>query len=178
MATDYTLDEDSVVIDLIRTQNPGQVLTSSLVTFGFPNVNVPSQQFPHDTLIVATAIPGRRYSGSQSFNYNRVPIAEFVDPRLPNQTTFVIANERTLADLLPVINERYDIRLTADKIINHSIPNFQDQGIAEFEVELEIAPNSKVYKDAMVIKLVPELIPLSAVIKNRHFDGLTYQPPA
>ena len=177
MATDYTLDEVSVVIDLIREHNPGQVLTPSLVTFGFPNVNVPSQAFPRNTLIVATAIPGRRYTGSQSFNYDRVAISKFVDPRLPDQTTFKVTNERTLVDLLPLINERFSINLTADKIVNRNIPDFQDEGIGEFDLQLQIAPNSMVYMDAMVIKLVPERMPLSAVIVNRTLGGLTYQPP-
>lgn len=178
MITDYTLDEDTIVIDLIREHNPGQVLTTSLVTFGFPNTNVPSQKFPRNTVIVATAIPGRRYTGSQTFNYNRVKLEKFPDPRLPEQTTFTVTTERSLVDMLPLINERYKMNLTPDKIINRNLPDFFAEELLEFEVELRATPNSKVYTDAIMLKIVPDLIHLGAVIKNRTFNGLVYQPPA
>lgn len=178
MATDYTLDDQTILIDLIRQKHPGQLLTSAMVTFGFPNVNIPTPQRPNNTVIVATAVPGRRYTGSQSFYYNRVKISDFPNPNLPNQTKFVVKDELTLHDLLPAINERYHTNLTKDKVYNQPIPDFAAEDLFEAAIELKITPDSIVYLGSLVLTLTPDEIPLGAVIANRQFAGLIYAPPA
>lgn len=178
MATDYTLDDMTIVIDLIRQKHPGQLLTSAMVTFGFPNVNIPTQQRPNNTVIVATAVPGRRYVGSQSFYYNRVKISDFPNPGLPDQTKFIVTNEKTLHDLLPAINERYRTNLTKDKVYDQPIPDFDAEGLSEAVIELKIAPDSIVYLGSLMLTVTPDLIPLSAIIKQRTMTGLIYAPPA
>lgn len=153
MVTDYTLDEETIVIDLIREKHPGQVLTTAMVTFGFPHVNVKTPERPNNTVIVATAVPGRRYVGSQSFYYNRVKISDFPNPNLPDQTVFIWNGEKDLLELLPAINERYKTNITPDKIRNQNIPDLVAEGLYETPVELRIEESSIVYIDSVVLTI-------------------------
>lgn len=178
MVTDYTRDEESILIALIREKNPGQLLTGALVTFGFPNVHTPTPQRQRNTVIVATSVPGRMYTGSQAFYYNRVDISKFPDPRLADQTVFIVTDETKLSDLLPAINARYRINLTPDKIIDVNIPDFVSEGKDETQIELRPAPSSKVFIESLMLTVRADLIPLSSVIVQGTMDGLTYQAPA
>lgn len=176
MTTDYTRDEDTILVNLIREKNPNQVLTTSLVTFGFPNVHTPTPQEDRNTVIVGTSVPGRRYTGSHAFYYNRQPLSAFVNPHLDDQTTFIIDGERSLVALLPRINERYNINLTADRIEDRAIPDLQAGGIDELQVPLTVTSSSRVFLGSITLILKPELIPLASVIKIKRGAGLTYTP--
>lgn len=172
MAIDYTRNELDIVIDLIRQDNENKRLTVGQVTFGPPNVFTPTEVIARDTVILATSVPGKGYKGPQTFYYNRVPLIDFVDQTIPDQLTFEIATETTLADLLPQINTRYSINLTIDKIVNKDIPPYDNTGFAE--VVLTAVGTSLVYEDSITLEITQLKIPLSSVILYTALTGFAY----
>ncbi|MNF64210.1 hypothetical protein D3C85_249410 [compost metagenome] len=173
MAIDYTRSEIDVVIDLIRQDNQNRTLTSSQVTFGTPSVYTPIPGVDRNTLMVGTAVAGRGYEGSQSFYYNRVRLVDFVDPESMS-LEFTITDEVNLSDLLPAINERLNINLTASKIIDKPLPDLSAHLSAN--IELKVTFDSMVYLGSLILEVQPNLIPLSAYLPVTELNGLTYEP--
>jgi hypothetical protein len=178
MASDYTKSEADIIVDLIRQDNGRKPLTSSMVTFGTPNVYVPQPGVNRNTVVVVTARPGQTLEGSHSYYYNRVPLAQFVNPNVPDILDFVIEGETKLSELLPRINERLNINLGVSKIFDRDIPDFMAIGSAGEDIELKVTSNSLVFLNSIIIHVKPELIPLGAIIKTKVMSGLTYAPPA
>lgn len=151
MPIDYTRGEINVVIDLIRQDNLNRPLSPGQVTFGSPSIFIPVTGVDRNTVVRATAIPGRGFRNSQTFYYNRVKLEDFVDGDLPDQLVYDIDGEATLSDLLPAINERYSINLTVDRIINKTLPEFVD---GQADVILGVVPASMVYIGTITLHLL------------------------
>lgn len=175
MAIDYTRNELDVLIALIRQDNGNKPLSASQVTFGNPNVMTAQPNVNRNTLVVATAIADRGYSGSQTFYYNRLPLSVFIDEDTMSKT-FKITKEKLLSELLPEINRRYKINLTVDKIVDKALPSFEDDTRAYVDLELKASPMSLVYLDSIVLRIEPEVVALKAAVAQTQLTGLTYDP--
>lgn len=170
MNTDYTRDELSIVIDLIRGINTTYPLSPTMVTFGLPAVFAPTTEYPRNTKLIASAIPGRGYIGPQTFYYNRVPLSGFISPMTP--VIFTITNETLKSDLLPQINQRFKINLTQQNIIDGPLPDLAGQGIFQQDIEIQAGPNSLVYIGSLPLIIAPDVIPLSQLVSNTDLSGL------
>lgn len=145
---DYTKPEHQVLIDLIRKDNAGKVLTINQVRFGTPTPHTPEAPILRNTMIVATAQPESRYSGSQAFYYDRVNISDFPRPFITS-LTFQIEDEETTVDLIPKINERLGVNLSVESVIVDELP----EG-SEANIPFRIAPGSLVYLGQLGIKII------------------------
>jgi len=177
MAIDYTRNEIDLLIDLIREDNERKPLTTGQVTFGAPNNYTPTQGVNRNTSIIATAIAGRGYSGSQTFYYNRVALSRFVPEYPVDILDFETSEYTKLSQLLPELNERLKIKLTADKIVDATLPVFDDDSPTYIDVPLTVAPNSLCYTGTIILRVHPDWIPLSDVIISRDYDALIYAAP-
>lgn len=173
MVFDYTQDEMTLLIGLIRRDNGDKPLTLGQATFGQPNVNIPTPDHDRDTVIVANSILGKGYKGRQTFYYNRVPLDEFVDWRIPDKSIFPMTTETMMSDLLPAINAKWSTNIQPDKILNIPLPSVGGvDGLAS--VRLTAAPNSLVYEKFVDIWVIPPVIPLYVELPNTDLDGLSY----
>lgn len=176
MATDYTRDEIDVLIDLIRRDNSNKILHPLMVSFGNPNTFNPTPEIARNSMVVATARPGYQYRGSQTFYYNRVPLNKFVDVGITD-LDFKEEGKTNISDLLPELNERLNINLSANRIIDSGLPVIPE-GVASVDVLIQVLPTSLVYKDTLLVRLVRPDNDLAVIIRRPKLDGLTYQPPA
>lgn len=175
MTIDYTRNEIDILIDLIRDDNSRKTLTTGQVTFGSPSEFAPIEGVDRNTVIIATAISGRGYTGSQPFYYNRLPLSAFVPTGDPEVLTFQKGDRVKLSELLPEINARFKINLTADKIVDANLPDISE--IDADDIQLAMQPNSLVYTDTLMLRIENDLTPLSEVITKPDLDGLEYEPP-
>lgn len=175
MATDYTRDEIDVVIDLIRRDNSNKALSNVMVTFGNPNVFTPTEEINRNTMVVGTARPGFMYRNSQSFYYNRVPLTKFVEPGVTN-LDFDPDGKLKISDILPELNERLNINLEADRIIDSGLPVLGDQEVS-VDVQIQVLPTSMVYLGNLLVKLKRADNDLVVAIPDPILDGLVYAAP-
>lgn len=178
MTIDYTRNEIDVLIDLIRDDNNRRTLTTGQATFGRPNVFTPVPNVDRNTVVIATAIADRGYSGSQKFYYNRQPLQKFVPGDDPDVLTFPQGTATKLSQLLPELNRRLNIKLTPEKIVEQTLPVFtNDDHHDTAEVVLSMQSDSLVYINqlTLVIKRPTQL--LINAIPDPDMDGLYYAPP-
>lgn len=148
---DFTQAEQDVLIELIRKDNGGQILTGSQVKFGIPQVFVPLPTVPKNTQIVMTAVEGGPYTGARAFFYDRVLLSSFVEWGITD-LTFIIEQEQTVADLLPKLNERLKVNLAYDSVVNSDLPVLTDANPTA-TIAVVVAGNSIVYRGQLSIKL-------------------------
>lgn len=129
-----------VLVDLINA-NDGLTATVADVTFGDP-VRVTDPNPPRNTRVAITANTESGFYGVKTVHYNRMHISE----------VGTIEVERGAANshiaLLPAINTKYGLFLTADDIIDQVIP-VGETGL--ITVNLQINPNSLSFYDGAVI---------------------------
>jgi hypothetical protein len=178
MDIDYTRSEVDVLIDLIRNDNGNKPLSSAQVTFGTPTTFNPLPTVNRNTVIMATAIPGLGFRDSTSFYYNRVRLIDFIPPNAPSILTFDKGEYTVLSDLLPELNERLNTNITADKIIEQTLPALSGDDEDFVSVDLVMRPNSVVYLGQLTLKVTRSLVDLATLITIPNLSGLTYSPPA
>lgn len=129
-----------ILVELINADDSLNVTVDD-VTFGNPQrVTTPSPQ--RNTRLQITANTESGFYGVKTINYNRMHISE----------VGTIEVERGAANnhiaLLPAINTKYGLFLTAEDIIDQVIPPEQTGLIT---VVLQINPNSLTFYDGAVI---------------------------
>lgn len=169
--TDFTKLPKQIIVDLINYDND-TALEADLLTFGTPNVVTTG---PYNTSLVTTAVPDSHYEGSVVIHYNRIDIGTVPGIR---SKEIELGTATRISDLIPQINTKYGINLTAADYIDEPLPAFQTNDPTEnlfFEVYTH--PNSLVFIRDVRFKLVRNKIPLSSVIVNRFLNGLVYIQP-
>ena len=169
---DLTKPPEQLVIELINKDNGTSIKLGDL-TFGVPEL-LPTGK--HNSRVLATATPGSYYSGSVKINYNRIDISKIVRGR---STLFNIRNEKLLSELIPAIDERFELRLTPNDYIDTALPTFA-ANIPDEEktVELVANPKSLVFIKSLKLTLERPAIDLTTLIKNILMNGLFYSAPA
>lgn len=182
MADNLTLPPQEVICALINRTNVavGAALTPSLVTFGLPSQ---SSGGTYNTDVTVTAVPGSGYTGMESINYNRLHLqTEIADPYAASgagrNLEFVIGNAIKIADMVPQINARFGINLTAADFIDGDLPTFTGTANETHDVQVIANADSLCYRGSFTFSLKAEDLLLSEVIVEKVMNGLTYAPPA
>lgn len=169
--TDFTKLPKQIIVDLINYDND-TALAPELLTFGNPTVITGI----NNTSLIVTAVPDIHYEGSVTLNYNRIDIGTI--PGIRN-TNLAIGTATRISDLIPAINAKYQINLTADDYIDEILPVFITNDVNEIQTfELYTNPNSLIFIRDITFNLVRNRILLSSVIVNRFLNGLVYIQPA
>jgi len=173
MATDFTKAPEQIIIDLVNDKNPSLGLTTSLVTFGAPAVYSGTEA--RNTKLTLSAASGSGYSGDRDIFYNRVAITDVPGTR---SLDYTVGNAVNVSDLIPEINARYGINLTAADYVDAVLPTFTDLQPNETKpFDLVIATGSLVFTGTLSLTLSRNDIPLTDAIPNNILDGLTYVQP-
>lgn len=138
MADPYNTRE--VLIELINADDNLNVTVDD-VTFGTP-VRVTDPNPPRNTILQITSKTESGFYGVKTINYNRMHISEIGTIQVERGA----ANSHVA--LLPAINTKYGLFLTAEDIVDQVIPAGQTGLIT---VPLQISPNSLSFYDGAVI---------------------------
>lgn len=167
---DLTKPPEQLVIELVNKDNGTSIKLGDLV-FGIPELS----NGKHNSRVLATATPGSYYSGSVKINYNRVDISKVVKGR---STIFNLTDETKLSDLIPDIDERYELRLTPNDYLDSDLPIFTGADVTEeLSVNLVANPKSLVFINSLKLTLERSAIDLRTLITNLIMNGLTYLAP-
>jgi hypothetical protein len=173
MATDFTKAPKQIILDLINEKNPSLGLTEELVTFGAPAVYSGAEN-RNTKLTLAAVEPSSGYSGSRDIFYNRVDISVVPGTR---SKVFSLGNAVNISDLIPEINARYGINLTADDYTDAALPTFTDQVPGEEkDFTITITAGSLVWTNSVTLQLQRNDIPLEDAIAENILDGLVWTP--
>lgn len=182
MADNLKLLPKEVLVALINRTNTavGAALTAASVDFGLPTQ---SSGGTYNTDITVTAVDGSGYSGMESINYNRLHLqSEIADPFVASgvdrNLEFSIGNATMIGGIVPAINARFGINLTAEDFIDGALPTFTGGPNETHDVQVIANADSLCYRGSFTFTLKSEDILLSTVIVEKVMNGLTYAPPA
>lgn len=106
-----------------------------------------------NTSVKITPLLESKYYGIKTVWYNRIHVSE-LGPILVTRTT-----ETRIVDLLPQINERYKLLLTASDVVNSNLLIPEQTGT--FNIVLPIAPTSLMFYDGDFIVTVDSTTPVN-----------------
>lgn len=170
MATDFTKDSQSIIVDLINDKNPGLGLTPALLTFGVPAAYSGAES--RNTKLTVEAAAGSGYSGDRDLFYNRLDLSVVVGSK---SDVFSLGNAVNISDLIPEINTRYGINLTTDDYTDAALPTFTDEVPNENKpFTIVVKAGSLIWLNQLTLQLQRNDIPLSTAIADNVLDGLVW----
>lgn len=173
MSLNYTRSPEQIIVDQINIDNTHQVLTVAELSFGAPTAGSFSGK---DTKVTVTAVNGQGYKDARDIFYNRVDLANAAGAL---STEFALGSAVNLSDLIPSINARYGINLTAADYTDVAIPAFPGSAPHETEtLDIVAKATSLVWKGQLTITIDANDISLTTAIPNNTLSGLVYTPPA
>jgi hypothetical protein len=182
MADNLKLPPKEVLCALINRTNAavGAALTPELVSFGLPSQ---ASGGTYNTDITVTAVEGSGYIGAEVINYNRLHLqAEIADAFVASgqdrNLEFSVGNATKIADIVPEINQRFGINLTAADFTDGDLPEFTGVANETHNVQVIANADSLCYRGSFTFILKAEDVLLSSVIVEKTMNGLTYAPPA
>lgn len=91
---------------------------------------------------------------------------------------FPVGNATKIADIVPEINSRFGINLTAADFIDGDLPAFVGTANEVHDVQVIANADSLCYRGSFTFQLKAEDVLLSTVIVEKVMNGLQYAPPA
>ena len=165
---DYTQSDESIILGLINNDN-GTTFTPAKIIFGAAASAGDVGNVLKTTLTI-TAATGSGYRGSQTFNYNRVPMS-FMDDLDPSLV--IVSDELTTHDLLPYLNEHFGVNFTAADVVLADLPEFLADVNTDFVVTA--TADSKIFHGSVTLTGTAPTIEISTVLTVTDLDGL-YPP--
>lgn len=171
--TDFTKSDVQILIDLVNAKTPNLALTPELVTFGLPTLNSENNR---NTKVTITAVKGSGYKNFKDLQYNRVDYAVIPGAR---SVEFPKGEALKLADMIPEINARYGINISANDFVDADLPVFADSvPNQKLDFVLTASAESLIYRGSVTFKLINEDLDLAVIISDPVLDGLEYVQPA
>ena len=166
---DYTQSDESIILGLINNDN-GTTFTPAQIIFGAAASAGDVGNVLKTTLTI-TAATGSGYRGSQTFNYNRVPMSFMndLDPSL-----VLVSDELTTHDLLAYLNEHFGVNFTEADVVLENLPEFEPD--VETDFTFTATADSKIFHGSATLKGTAPTIELASVLTLTDLDGL--YPPA
>lgn len=169
--SDFTKLPAEIIIDLINFDN-GTSLPPDGLTFGVPTV---LSEGTHNTTVVATAVADSYYEGSVTLTYNRIDLNEVPGIR---SKQFVMGTAVNISDLIPQINEAYQLNLQLADFIDGPLPTLPLSGSnPEVAFELIAGPESLIFHNRVTLSAFRPNVALSSVITKTVLSGLVYRQP-
>lgn len=171
--------EDLVLLDEINAANSTEYTGThlSIVAVG---EDVPAEIDRNSNLDVA-AVPGSGLTGTRTFYFNRVDLSTVPgiaeEPAEFFWSQFEDLTDPTVADIIPLLNERYVINLTADVISNSAAVIEQPDVGGENEYTLTVS-GSKNWIGSLAVTIKRDEVDLADVLPNTLLSGLNYNKPA
>lgn len=150
---DFKRTEAEIALALIGRDN-GIYLLPDQVVFGTP-VQILGVR---NTVVILTANTSSLFYGNKTIYYNRVSLNNLLANK---NKTFNRNTSLKLSDLLPQINERFDLNLSKDQIVDSDLDHQSDS-----VVTLTLKPSNLVFIGSISLSVVNNIPPLTA-----NFDG-------
>jgi len=168
---DFTLPPEDLVVELINHDN-GTDFKSKQLIFGIPELLSKGR---HNSSVKVSASEKGYFSGSTILKYNRVDIKAVT---FNKSTEFELTTQKTIAEIIPLINARYSLRLTSADYIDGPLPTISPITNNDVSFDLVAAPTSLVFIGKMILKVqLGDLIQLNTIIKSYVLHGLVYSKP-
>lgn len=107
---------DLALYDLINSNRKvSMTFSASNTSLGTPTAMAQPDASGHNTTVSLAALSNSGYSGSIVFNYKRRPITDAISGSISLGT---IASNTTVSAMLPTINSKYGVNLTAQDIVD------------------------------------------------------------
>ena len=173
--SDFTKPPEEVVIDLINFDNGTAFTPATLSMVGAPTAIPKAPPAFRNTEIRVKPSSLTRKVGTARLYYNRINLADV--PGILRSVIFDLhPNATRIRDVIPYINERYRINLTADDYVDAELPELI---AASQTVTIQATPESLVYIGALDIgvKLDPgQGVPLGNVITQQYLEIFRFVP--
>lgn len=166
--SDYSKLPLDIVYDLINHDN-NTSLTVEQFVLGAPEVVEDNL-----TSVVATAVRGSGYRGTQQFRYRRVPLKALTDLETGGQTT-VIADCASYRDVLDRFNEKYGVNIGIDDVTfdgNDADASYEQPEGPVVEITITAKTDHLVWFGDTVFKLRSTVALLSDALPVTLLDGL------
>lgn len=171
-ASDFTKEDKQIIIDLVNAKVPGLALTPELVTFGLPTAQDINGR---NTKLTITAVPGSGYKNFKDLEYNRVDLAVIPGAR---SKEFPVGNAVQISEMIPEINARYGINLTANDFVDGPLPIFAGEPNEKKDFVITASADSLIYRGTLTLTVAAEDLDLAILISDPVLDGLEYVQPA
>jgi hypothetical protein len=190
MSLDLTQSAESVLVQQINIDNPGDALTVEQVSFGSVMANTgPSAISPnqYEAVVLVTAVQGQGLNGSFPYPYNRIDLSTiFTD----SNSSFNVDSCSTYAELITAINTaigtNFQLTVLPDNDTNQlyvagditpaQLP-IPPVGKTSVQFILTADPNSLIYRNSVILTATTSANSLSTKFSNPS-SGLTYTAPA
>jgi hypothetical protein len=143
---DYTLPPEALLLELINRTN-GTTFTLAQLAFG-PPIPLTGANDVRNTAVMASPLEASAFMNAVTLRYDRLDFAVLAQDR---STQFERAGALTIADLLPQINARYGVALTASDIVDSALP---PAGAEPVEIVLQALQTSLVWQGSATYQLV------------------------
>jgi hypothetical protein len=164
---DYTQTPEQILTAIINASRGSNLVASQLV-FGVPAVNVGTR----NTKITVAAAGGSGLAGSVTVSYDRRDIVAVPGDRI---RTFTPNGASLVSELLPLINEAWEINLTAHDIVDGPLPVFSGDAPAETKpFTLQIDSDCKIYLGSVELQVRRQDILLSSIIDVTDLGDIVY----
>lgn len=153
MEINFWKTQHEILCDLIKKDNPDEVLTYDWLEFGEPEVIDPSDDIPRNTRILAKSTEASPYAGDKTFYYNRLDINVFHFDGMVEDEHKVIDPEYIVKtdDLFEKISDVFKIRISKNMIVSKPLPLvIMGQTVP---VDIEFKDNNKTIIGTCVIYL-------------------------
>jgi hypothetical protein len=166
--SDFTKPPEDVVIDLINFDNGTAFTPHTLLIVGDP-LAIPKAPpaFRNTEILVRPTSATKKY-GMARLWYNRILLSDV--PRGRSIVFAIPPSARMVSDIVPLVNARYHINLTAKDYINASLPPIDELSRL---ISIQAAPTSLVYTgqlDLLVNLDGDEGLPIAEVVSNQYLD--------
>lgn len=169
---DFTKTDVEILSALLNARVPGLTLIPTLLTHGVPEVNSTNNR---NTKITITGVANSGYTGTATPEYNRVALSVVPGVR---DIVFPKGDAVNISELIPEINARFSINLTANDYTDGPLPALTGSANEEVEFTLTAKAGSLIYNGSVVLKIAGGELDLAVLFADPVLDGLDYAPPA
>jgi hypothetical protein len=153
-----------ILVDLINATN-GCALTTADITFGPPRALVDASR---NTSLMISARPSSVYSGTREVTYDRVDMAALPGSRSIN---FSIRGAASMKDVVPLINEAYQINLQPEDYYDDALPSSEQLAENGNHFTLRAKPGSYIYRNWLMLSANGDKIVIGDYITQQLLNG-------
>lgn len=160
----YNKPSTILVLDLINRDNNTNVTFDDIFLYGVKRNN--DGDPVRDTRIECRAIEGSPYYGTQFFTYSRVDIGKYFEDF--GTVRITPANQKKISDLLPDLNERFELALQAEDIYDDDLGDY----VPPFAVKIVPKEHNFAWIGKLEVVIADTAFELGNVLVNNKLNGL------
>jgi hypothetical protein len=164
----YNKPAEILLLDLVNRDNHTDVTFDDIEFYGIKhNPDHPHIDTWRDTRIECNAVAGSPYYGTQFFTYARIDIGKYLEDYgviriTPN-------NQKMISDLLPDLNERFELALRAEDIIDADLGIY----VPPFAVKIKPKEYNLAWIGELTVLIADKRYEIGDLLAKNKLDGFT-----